>query len=96
MERIAIYEKHEQDEDRIMSSVPHLEIFYETDLLNQQNYQATLNKICEFLGIEKSDCQSSNLVKANPDNIRDLVDNYTEIIEAIQNSKYSHYLKADD
>jgi LPS sulfotransferase NodH len=89
------FERVGQEEDRIMSLIPHLEIIYERDLLKGEKHQSTIDTICEFLGIEKADCQSSNLVKANPDNIRDLVDNFSELIKTIQNSKYSHYLDED-
>lgn len=90
----SFFERVGQEEDQIMNLVPNLEITYETDLLKPQNHQATINKICDFLGIETADC-NSNLVKANSDNIRDLVDNASELIDAIEKSKYAHYLDAD-
>lgn len=92
----SFFERVGQEEDRIMNLVPHLEITYETDLLKPQSHQATINKICDFLGIETADCHNSNLVKANSDNIRDLVDNASELIEAIEKSKYAHYLDANN
>jgi LPS sulfotransferase NodH len=91
----SFFERVGQEEERIMSLIPHLEIIYERDLLKSENHQATIDKCCEFLGIEKANCQDTNIVKANSDNIGDIVDNYSELVEAIQNSKYSHYLDAD-
>jgi len=85
MEKISLLE------DRVLQQLPHIRIQYEEDLLNEDNHQQTVDRICDFLEIPKAPVQAQH-VRLSSDNIQDFIGNYPEIVKAVRNTKYSKYL----
>ena len=85
MEKISLLE------DRVLQQLPHIRIQYEEDLLNEDNHQQTVDRICDFLEIPKVPVQAQH-VRLSSDNIQDFIGNYPEIVKAVRNTRYSKYL----
>ena len=70
---------------------PRLEIEYER-LFDRQYLQAdTAREICGFLGVSTRP-MGSNLLKLNPDALRDMVTNYDELAAAVSRTEFSDLL----
>lgn len=66
-----------------------INIYYE-DLVKNKN--ETIKDICKFLGVPHYK-SSSKLKKQNPEKIEDLIINYNEIKEKLENTQFSQYDK---
>ena len=71
---------------------PHLELFYEDDLMDQVNHQATVNKICDYLGIQLENVKA-NLVRIMPGDFSSYIENAEEIQALIVATKYARFLE---
>ena len=65
------------------------EIFYE-DLIS--NKETESRKLLDFLGISDYRILTTDLLKMNPDSIEDIVDNYEELKDTLQDSEYESFL----
>jgi LPS sulfotransferase NodH len=79
----------------MVASVPHLRLTYEDDLLDSACHQATVDRVCDYLGIASAPV-ASNLVKVAPRTLRASVTNYDEIMDLFQNTRYATYLDDDE
>ncbi len=84
-------EKFSLLEDHVLQQLPHIRIQYEEDLLNEDNHQQTVDRICDVLEIPKVQVQAQH-VRLSSDNIQDFIGNYPEIVKAVRNTRYSKYL----
>lgn len=75
----------------ILNSIPHLKLTYEADLHDPKNHQETANQVFDYLKINTSKVDT-NLVKIMPSNPVDRVDNYEELIFALDEYGYGQYL----
>jgi LPS sulfotransferase NodH len=74
---------------------PHacLNVAYES-LFDGASLQAlTANAICDFLGVPKYPMKSG-IIKLNPESLRDMVENYDELAEAISRTEFAGMLAA--
>lgn len=84
-------EEYLQVDEKILSNLPHLTIVYENDLLKEENHQATVDRICEYLGID-SVAVKAPFARLTPDNLSELIENYQEVIDVLNKTKYAHFL----
>jgi len=87
--RIDTYYKRKK---KLLKGTDHLFINYERDLLNEENHQGTMDKVFEYLGVYSVPVHT-NYVKTTPDNLEQVLDNYDEVIDAVRNSEYAHFLE---
>ncbi|NBC26848.1 MAG: hypothetical protein GVY08_08300 [Bacteroidetes bacterium] len=85
-------DKFVEAEREILKDKHHLEIVYEEDLKKSENHQATVDKIMDYLGLERREVQTDykKVIKAPPEY---LVVNYDELVERIKGNGWSNYLE---
>lgn len=84
-------EEYQHADEKLLSKIPHLTIVYENDLLNEENHQSTIDKICDYLGIS-SVAVKAPFARLTPDNLSDLIENYQEVIDVLSKTKYAHFI----
>jgi len=84
-------EKYRKKEKEILTGLDYLSVFYEEDLLHQENHQKTMNRIFDYLGVNTVSVMTP-YVKTIPENLENIIGNYLEVIEAVKNSEYAHFL----
>ncbi len=76
--------------EKIVDEFPHVvQVEYE-DLLREQHQ--VMSSVLSFLGVDPTARLTSNLVKATPDRLAEIVSNYEEVVAAISNSAYARFL----
>ena len=70
-------------EEESLKTIPHLRINYEDDLLDNSKHQAASDKVFSYLDL-KSYPVNTRLKKIIPENLKDIILNYDEVIEYIQ------------
>ena len=78
-------------EKEILNGVPHLYLVYEDDLLSLQQHQTTADRVFRYLGVEPV-AATATFSRTTPDHLADFVENYEQVVEVIQPSKYAHFL----
>jgi hypothetical protein len=76
-----------------IGNLPHLEVTYEQNLEHQQNHQAVVDRISDYLALPRA-IVSTDQVKVTTENVSDFVANSDEICTFLKNSKYSQYLES--
>lgn len=84
-------EAYHQADEKVLADLAYLTIVYENDLLDEENHQATVNKICDYLDIN-SVAVKAPFAKLTPDNLADLIENYQEVIDFLSQTKYAHFV----
>lgn len=74
-----------QDEEGILKDIPHLQLEYETDLLQEQTHQAGANKVFNYLGLNSVPVKTT-LKRTIDDNLQERISNYDEVLTFL-----SHY-----
>ncbi|MEL6879190.1 MAG: hypothetical protein AAFP09_01605 [Cyanobacteria bacterium J06607_10] len=75
----------------ILDEVPHLELVYEDDLMDPNMYAATAQHLSSFLDIPHIR-PVGNSLKLVHQHLSDIVINYEEVIEGVENSEYAYLL----
>jgi hypothetical protein len=86
LERIAA---DNQEWETIFRNARYLQVSYESFVSNKE---LELRRMYEFISVKPDVGVSSNLVKINPDSIKDVVINYDEICRALENTRFSCFL----
>lgn len=86
-------EKLAHYEASTLEGVPHLKIIYEDDLETSDKHQSNSNKIFNYLGIPSSQVLA-NLNPTTPRDISTIVTNYQEIVDSLQETRFSIYLES--
>ena len=73
---------------------PHLELIYEDDLLDDVSHQSTVNRICDYLGIQ-SENVAANLVRIMPGDFSTYIENAEELKKIIGKTKYGRFLEEE-
>lgn len=70
---------------------PYLEIFYEAFVADRE---AELQRVLQFLELEMDGSVSlkTDLVKLNPNSIKDIIENYEQIAQALRGTAFEEYL----
>jgi len=90
--KIERLEKVNQAEEELLGQLPYLNVFYEDDLLNAEQHQATLDKVFAFLGVESAPVKTDIVKTAASHKLADVIANYAEIESFIGKTKYAHFL----
>lgn len=77
---------HGQRETEALGEIPHLTITYEEDLLRPEAHQATSDRVFELLGLPSVPV-GAPLVRTSRDRISDYIENYDELVEAVQRTE---------
>jgi hypothetical protein len=84
-------EKTNSYEKLLLKGIRHLSLTYEKHLSDAENHQATVNLVCDFLGIEPSEA-FTEFCKVSPENLRDSVANYDELVSFLKDTPYAKFL----
>lgn len=84
-------EYHTRHYDGVLEDIPHLKLTYEDNLRNSQNHQETADRVFSFLELPKCNVES-DLVKLMPARPIQMVDNQDDVIEALKQTDYAHFL----
>lgn len=87
-------EAYDDTDAKVLEGLPYIPIVYEDDLLKEENHQATVDKICEYLKITPTPVQTK-FRKLTPENLSDLIANYDEVLQAVSSTKYAHFLEEE-
>ncbi len=74
---------------RMFKDRPYCEIFYESFVANQET---ETRRMLGFLQIDHFMPLTSNLVKQNPDSLKDILENYEEVAQAFRGTAFEKYL----
>lgn len=77
---------------KLLEHLEFMELVYEDYIQDQPSWNA---KMLDFLGVPKQPL-TSDLKKVNPDELRNLVSNYAEIVAVVRQSPYSYCLTSGD
>jgi hypothetical protein len=92
LEKVRRIDTYYNKKEKLLRGIDHLYINYERDLLSQENHQGTMDKVFDYLGLYSVPVYT-NYVKTSPENLEEVLDNYDEVIEAIRNSEFAHFLE---
>lgn len=77
--------------DAILHNIHRLDLVYEEDLMDPNNYQDTAEKLSDFLEIPDIQPAGSSL-KLVHQQLTNIVDNYDDVREGLENSDYAYLL----
>ena len=75
---------------KVFENKPYLEVFYESFTANRD---AETKSILQFLGVSELVPLQSDLVKLNPDSLEDIIQNYGQVVEALQYTSFAECLE---
>jgi hypothetical protein len=76
---------------KIFADKPYLEVVYESFTANRE---VETQRILQFLGVNELMPLESKLVKLNPDSLEDIIENYDQVTQALQNTPFAGCLEA--
>ncbi|MBE9182206.1 hypothetical protein IQ268_26935 [Oculatella sp. LEGE 06141] len=85
-------EAYQQADAQVLQGIPHLTVVYENDLLQEQDHQSTVDRICQYLDIPSVAVETA-FARLTPDQLSDLVENYDELVRVVGQSQYAHFLQ---
>ncbi|MGD1805913.1 hypothetical protein ACP6PL_10815 [Dapis sp. BLCC M126] len=91
-QRIQFSEELGKYEKKLLQKIPHLSLTYEDNLLDSECHQKTVDQVLELFNLPSKPVKT-NLVKLMPLELSKMVENYEELIEAIQKSKYADFIR---
>lgn len=77
-----------------VDGVPHLRLVYEEDLLDPSRHQATVDQICDYVGVETAPVKTE-LVRPAKSRMPDLMANFDEVRGLFGATRYARYIEAD-
>ncbi|MDY6786013.1 MAG: sulfotransferase [Cyanobacteriota bacterium] len=92
MAEIEYHEDNLQKASALLKDIPHLDLTYESDLLDSENHQKTLDQIFSYLEIESVPVKSKHRKVARENIARDLK-NYEEIEAFLSQTQYATFLE---
>lgn len=87
LEELTVLEKFEQS---MVSKYDHLSLTYEKDLRQPAQYEESMQRVSEYLGVEIARPET-NLKKVTPSKLSDMISNQEALIEAVRNSRFEEY-----
>lgn len=85
------FEKFNDFHSEVLKGIPHLNLFYETDLSNSKMHQKTADKVFDYLGIP-SDKVNADYIKQSRGDISKEISNYNEIKNKLVKTRFAKYL----
>jgi len=83
-----IFDQQEQD---ALKDISYLSVNYEEDLENQNHHQATLDRICTFLNIDKAK-SNIELKRTSSSILEDYIENHDVVKSVLVSKNLEHYL----
>jgi LPS sulfotransferase NodH len=80
-----------QCQKKALNGISYLELVYEEDLMSESRHQNTVDRICEYLGLQTAPVETNQL-RVTSDSIDDFFTNVKEIEELLRMTKYERYL----
>lgn len=77
-----------QGERAALTGLPHLALRYEDDLLRRESFQATLDRVFDYLGLDQAPVRTE-YVRTGTDRLADLVANLDEIRLTLRTTEYA-------
>ena len=77
-----------RDERATLVGLPHLRLCYEDDLLRAERHQMTLDRVFDWLGVERAPV-TTRYLRTGTDRLAELVANLDEIHRALRTSEYA-------
>lgn len=91
LEGIKYGEEVYKTEKENLKHIPHLEVTYEKDLLDNSKQQQTCDRIFDFLGVKRHPVFSQSR-KLIPYRLEEVISNYDEVYNFFKNTEYFKYL----
>lgn len=88
IERMRRMDTHLAGERAALVGLPHLALCYEDDLLRAETFQATLDRVFDFLGVPRAPV-STEYLRTGTDRLTDLVANLDEVQQALRMTEYA-------
>ncbi len=79
---------------QVLSGLSYLPIIYEEDLEKEESHQKTVDKILDYLNLERR-LSSSDLKKINTHKLTDLLQNYDEVINILEKHNFHRFLNSN-
>lgn len=92
IKRMQRVEKLSNFEKAALSDVPYLHLKYEKDLMQEDQHQLTLDRICDFLDIE-SERAITRYARISSQDLRKSISNYQEVYNFLKDTKYFDQLQ---
>lgn len=89
-ERMVYFARLTRFQDRMLDGIPHLDISYESDLLDATQHQATANRIFEHLSLPPHPVETQ-LRKLTPNNLAEVVANVDELTDRLRGTPFESY-----
>jgi LPS sulfotransferase NodH len=78
-------------DQKMLESVPYLEIVYEENLLTADQHQPTANKIFTYLNLPSAPVKTR--LQKTPYKISEVIENYEEIADLLKQTQYAKFLE---
>jgi hypothetical protein len=88
---LKLFENFKKLHSRLLRNHPHLDLYYEDDLLDISKHQQTVDRVTDFLDVETSQV-STQLRKTTPKDLSEFITNYDEFVAYLSQTKYADYL----
>ncbi len=86
-------EWYDQEERRVLAHLNYHEVIYENDLENPEFHQATINKILDFVGLEKKQV-ATKLKKVNTQSLKNLITNFDDFKNRLSEKGWLKYINS--
>lgn len=90
-----LFEESDQYLRHLLSALPHLTLTYEADLMDPASQQATVDRICDRLGVAHA-ATSSDHVRFTPRTLAETVANFDELADVIAPTRFRRFLPGGD
>ncbi|MDY6786012.1 MAG: hypothetical protein SW833_26270 [Cyanobacteriota bacterium] len=94
MQQLKRYDNNLVQAQKMLQKLPYCEITYESDLLNADNHQNTLDRIFDYLGVESVPIKAQ-LKKVSQKSLDQDIENYQEVVDFISQTNYAKFLESD-
>lgn len=89
-ERMVYFARLSRFQDRMLDGIPHLDISYESDLLDASEHQSTADHIFAHLGLDTHPVETQ-LRKLTPNNLAEVVANVDELKDRLRGTPFESY-----
>jgi len=79
-------------ESECLSGLPSHQIVYEQDPMDTSRHQITLDRVFQFLDLPEAEV-SASLVRTSPESIREMVDNYDQVVQSLNGTPYAEFFE---
>ena len=79
-------------EQKLLTGLPHLSLTYEHDIRDAAAHQATVDAVCDYLGVPSAPAESAYR-KVAPRSLRESVANYDALARRLAGTRFESYLE---